>query len=86
MPSEQLGLYPGSRRSFFFRIKSNLENADKEALNGDQYAYSNYKATNGKCNTFQLDFGINRDHISILTIYFQNILIPHDKFNSKRTR
>ncbi|XKL65222.1 hypothetical protein PGB90_008642 [Kerria lacca] len=43
IPGEQLGMQPGNRRSFFFRIKSNIEKADfQNNSNEDQVLASSF--------------------------------------------
>lgn len=47
IPSEQLGTHSGHRRSFFFRVKTDLEEP-KKILDAGKYSYPNYKNTEGK--------------------------------------
>lgn len=53
LPSEQLGLRPGNRRSFFFRIKSDIEDSGKymSGMNNIQF----FNNMNGKSKSLRLD-------------------------------
>ncbi|XP_065200906.1 protein cycle isoform X3 [Planococcus citri] len=46
LPSEQLGLHPGNRRSFYFRIKSDVDDSGKYAPGTKNFQF--YKNTNAE--------------------------------------